>query len=35
VEQKEERVQTCAAFIAAVQRRSMAMLDNILFQYFY
>jgi hypothetical protein len=29
VEQKEERVRTCAAFIAAVQRRSMAMLDNI------
>jgi histone-lysine N-methyltransferase SETMAR len=28
-EQKEERVRTCSAFIAAVQRRSMAMLDNI------
>ncbi len=28
-DQKEERVRTCSAFIAAVQRRSMAMLDNI------
>jgi hypothetical protein len=28
-EQKEERVRTCRAFIAAIQRRSMAMLQNI------
>jgi hypothetical protein len=29
VEQKEERVRTCTAFIAAVQCRSMVMLDNM------
>jgi len=29
VEQKAERVRTCTEFIAAVHRRSMAMLDNI------
>jgi histone-lysine N-methyltransferase SETMAR len=28
-EQKEERVRTCTEFVAAVNRRSMAMLDNI------
>jgi hypothetical protein len=28
-EQKEERIRTCSSFIATVQRRSMAMLDNI------
>jgi hypothetical protein len=28
-EQKEERVRTCSAFIATIQRQSMAMLDNI------
>jgi hypothetical protein len=28
-EQKEEQIRTCSSFIAAVQRRSMAMLDNI------
>jgi histone-lysine N-methyltransferase SETMAR len=28
-DQKKERVRTCQKFLAAVQRRSMAMLDNI------
>jgi hypothetical protein len=28
-EQKEECVRTCQAFVAAVQRRSLSMLDDI------